>query len=165
MTNRIIGLALTTASALLLFMTPVRAEVNRSPIVTKQNYTPAQVQQVLAKYGVNPLAPSVVSCAVYDPTGATTTQVTPWNIGGGAYSFEYFSGGVSSTQVDFIAIPLFSGSPNVNQLQTFAPGGDTDIETPFSIPFWGSDLTSGPWALVVVNSSGNSSVCYFDVLP
>ncbi len=163
MINRILGLTLSTVSAMLLLTTAATAEVNSSPVVTKHNYTPAQIQQVLARFGVNPMAPSVSSCAVYDPTGATTTSVTPWNIGAGSYSFEYFSGGVSSTQVDFIVIPLYSGSPLVNQVQTFSPNSSTNIETPFGIPFWGSDLTSGPWALIVDNKSGNSAVCYFDV--
>ena len=67
----------------------------------------------------------------------------------------------------FYVVPLFANSPLSVQAQAFKFVGpnDTDITTPFGIPFWTPNITSGPWALVVVNNLGHSAICQFTVVP
>ena len=126
----------------------------------------ARIQMLVP--GVDPFAaPETISCEVRDSSGASTSTVSALSVGDDAYWFCYGSGGASSTKVTFIAIPLFSGCPQKAIIQVFelSPASTTDITTPFGVPFWGSDLTSGRWILIVKNSGGDSAYCLFEVVP
>ena len=108
---------------------------------------------------------ALASCAVEDGTGATVTAVNPLNQGDDAYWFQYNSAGVSSARVEFIAVPLAAGNPMTLIYQRFEPTAtpSTNIVTPFGVPFWASNLTSGNWLLITRNSAGDQNFCFFVV--
>jgi len=162
---RHIGLALILASAPLLFGGSPATTNTGGPPVARRNFTPAEIQSTLRSMGIFPNAkPSAVSCYVSDSTGTTVTTISPASYPGGPfYWLHYTSGGVVSTTVAFILKPMFTGSAQSGQVQVFAPNSDTNIETPFGIPFWGGDSTSGPWMLEVESNTGEKGTCNFTV--
>ncbi len=114
---------------------------------------------------VEPQAP-VSSCDVLDATGTPVSTISASNVGDQSYWFRYNSGGASSTQVLFLAVPLFTGSPIDLIYQRFNPNGSTNIVTPFGVPYWGGDLTSGTWLHVsVANGDTSPNLCRFIVTP
>jgi len=108
-----------------------------------------------------------VSCTIVDDMGTDVEMISATDVGDAAYFFRYDSGGQVSNRVIFVAIPASASSPLQAVVQQFglSPASDTGILTPFGIPFWGGDLTSGPWALIVFNDVGGSNFCLFDVVP
>ena len=158
-------LILSLAGATLAFGQSTSSNTNQGgPPVVKRNYTPQEVQQVLRSYGVTPQTSGPISCFLTNSTGTTVTTIDASNYPGGPfYWMRYESAGVISTTVEFVTVPMFTGSPLSATRQDFAPNSDTDIETPLGIPYWGSNLTSGPWMLVVHNNSGQYASCAFTV--
>ena len=135
------------------------------PAVEKRDLTQAEIDNTLRALGIFPnAADSPVTCDITDSTGAITTQVSPSQYAGGPfYWLHYNSNGVVADTVQFITVPTFTGSPLAAQTQSFSPHSNTSIETPFGVPFWGGNLTSGPWMLVVRNSNAQSATCTFTV--
>ena len=122
----------------------------------------------IGEFGISAGAPAPISCRVLDPTGTPgdpLTVVRTASFGDASYWFEYDSKGISSDKVTFIAAPI-SVSPLMNAIvQVFAPASDADIVTPFAIPTWPDDATSGPWMLMVTNDWGASAFSLFWVRP
>ncbi len=110
-------------------------------------------------------ARGAVTCGVFDATGNQTTVVKASELGDAAYWLRYGSGGNNASQVTFTVRPQFAGSPLAGQAQVFTNTGFDSITTPFGIPFWGGDLTSGPWQLKVSNDLAQSATCSFQVVP
>jgi hypothetical protein len=157
-------LILSLAGASLAFGQSTSNTNQGGPPVAKRNYTPQEIQQVLKSYGVTSQSSGPVSCFITDSTGATVTTISASNYAAGPfYWMNYESAGVTSTAVEFVAVPMFTGSPLPATRQNFAPNSDTNIETPFGIPYWGGNLTSGPWMLVVHNNSNQYGTCAFTV--
>ncbi len=122
----------------------------------------------IGEFGISAGAPAPISCRVLDSTGTPgdpLTVVRAASFGDASYWFEYDSHGVASDKVTFIAAPI-SVSPLMNAIvQVFAPASDADIVTPFAIPTWPDDATSGPWMLMVTNDWGASAFSLFWVRP
>ena len=106
-----------------------------------------------------------VRCEVQDPTGEQVTVVSASELGDASYWLFYGSGGNFARRVMFRVRPLFPESPLDGQGQVFTETEFDNIQTPFGIPFWGLDLTSGPWQLRVSNDNGQSATCNFEVVP
>ena len=129
-----------------------------------------EILQLIEKYAPGftemALTPGTISCEILDGSGNPTTTVTASHIGDLAYWFFYNSGGASSNKVVFIAIPLFENCPLPAIIQVFTPSGSptTSIVTPFGIPYWGGDRTSGRWILIVQNDT-DMAYCLFTVVP
>jgi hypothetical protein len=160
-------------------------DVNAAPLINPANevngmFAPVQVDKRLLGRGeirarvdaivpgTNPFQkPKAVSCGILDGSGNTVTTVVASSIGDQAYWFHYGSGGVTSNKVTFIAIPIFQGSPLTAIVQVFGglQGSSTSIVTPFGVPYWGGDATSGRWILIVKSDTGDSAYCLFTVVP
>ena len=111
---------------------------------------------------------AAVDCFVADSAGNPTNVVVALHPGDLSYWMRYNSGGELAMKVRFLAIPLYSNSAVTAIITTLAfpqPGTSTNIETPFGVPYWGSDLTSGPWVLLVLNDNGSTAAYPFDVVP
>jgi hypothetical protein len=131
--------------------------------------SPGEILQLIEKYAPGftkmALTPSTISCVILDGSGNPTTTVTASDTGDLAYWFLYNSGGASSNKVVFIAIPLFQNCPLSAIVQVFTVGGSsTSIVTPFGVPYWGGDATSGRWILIVQNDT-DMAYCLFTVVP
>ncbi|HEY6292843.1 MAG TPA: hypothetical protein VI455_14940 [Terriglobia bacterium] len=159
-------LVLSLSAAVLVGDSPANQNKGGPP-VEKRNFTDAEIEGTLRALGVAPNSESSpITCDITDSSGGVTNQVTPAAYPGGPfYWLHYNSNGVSANQVQLTVAPLFSGSPLAAQTQVFSPYSDSSIETPFGIPFWGENLTSGPWVLVVRNDSNQSAACRFVVVP
>jgi hypothetical protein len=106
-----------------------------------------------------------VSCRILDPNGNATTEVAAMSFGDLAYWLEFRSSGALARTVEFRTVPLFPGSPARSQLQRFNTDDSNVVTTPFGVPDWGLDKTSGPWALTVRDNLGRSATCEFEVVP
>jgi hypothetical protein len=162
-----ISLILSLAGSSLLFGAPPASTNNQGgPTVPKRNFTQAEIQQTLQSLGVTPATSGPISCYVSDSTGAVVTTISPSSYPAGPfYWMHYASAGVSSSTVSFMVLPAFTGSAMGAIRESFAPNSTTDIETPLAIPFWGGDLTSGTWIIVVANSSNQHAGCQVTVGP
>jgi hypothetical protein len=112
-------------------------------------------------------ASKAISVQTLDPNMATTNTVAvSWDPGDPVYWWNYSSGGAQSRKVEFICIPLFSGS-NVDLLyHTIAPmGSSTNIIEPFGIAQWGGDTTLGFWLIVARNDLGEVAYNWFEAVP
>jgi hypothetical protein len=161
-----IGLGLMLANAPSLFSGSPEVTNQGGPPVAKRIFTKAEIQSALLELGIPPNPKqSPTSCDIEDSTGAVVTKISPTQYPGGPfYWLHYNSGGVSSATVQFILKPMFTGSGQAGQVQFFTPNSNTNIATPFGIPFWFGNLNSGPWILVVHNSNDDTATCFFDVL-
>ena len=115
-----------------------------------------------------PLNRGAVDCEIWDANGDVVTTVFASQLGDAAYWLQYLSNGTASQKVTFLVVPRFEGSPLAGQAQVFTPNESSEfdnISTPFGIPFWGLDLTSGPWLFVVRSDSGQQAACPFTVEP
>jgi hypothetical protein len=163
-------LALATSSSLLAgdrsFGT-VNGSGNEVP--TKRLLSDREIQERIREFAPDfrgDFRPAQISCEILDGNGSSVTTVDTVAIGDRAYFLRYNSGGARANVVEFITFPLFEGSPLAKQLQRYLPAGDdTDIFTPFGIPDWAFDATSGPWALLVKNDLGDRAICRFEVIP
>jgi len=105
-----------------------------------------------------------VTCEVQDSNGDEVRVVSASDYGDLSYWLRY-GAGEEATRVVFNVRPLSPDSPLAGQTQVFVNTGIDNIRTPFGIPFWGGDLTSGPWALRVSNDVGQAATCRFEVVP
>jgi hypothetical protein len=106
-----------------------------------------------------------VSCRILNPDGVAVTQVPAMSFGDLAYWLEFRSSGALASTVEFRTVPLFQGSPARSQLQRFNTDDSNVVTTPFGVPDWGLDKTSGPWALTVRDNLGRAATCEFEVVP
>jgi hypothetical protein len=135
------------------------------PKTERRPLTDAELNTILRQYGIDPNSePGPVSCQIRDNTGTAVTKLTAMNVGSSGY-WLWYSGGTVATEVVFVVLPLYSGSPMPIQAQVFLPHSDTEIVTPFGIPFWANNLTSGNWRLIVKNNLGQHAQCDFTVVP
>ena len=76
------------------------------------------------------------------------------------YWMNYSSNGVSSRTVTFSLVGP-RGSNQVRQSQKFnvASTPTTNIITPFGIPFWAHNTTSGTWTLTVESNTEATATC------
>jgi hypothetical protein len=137
------------------------------PATERRPLTPAEIDATMRQFGVDPSSDSgPISCRIVDNSGTVVTQVKAMNVGDAGYWLSYlYSGEPTVAEVDFIVLPLFKGSPLPIQTQVFLPNSISSIITPFGIPYWGNNLTSGNWRLVVKNSLGQKAYCDFTVVP
>lgn len=110
-------------------------------------------------------APLAAGCAVLGPNGEQVTQVVAMSFGDLAYWLQYRSSGQFATTVVFKTTPLFEGSPDLGEAQRFNTDFSNVVTTPFGVPAWGLDKTSGPWALMVKDNLGRAAMCRFEVVP
>jgi hypothetical protein len=106
-----------------------------------------------------------VTCRILDPNGDATTQVAAMSFGDLAYWLEFRSSGDLARTVEFRTVPLFQGSPARGQVQRFNTDHSNVVTTPFGVPDWGLDKTSGPWVLSVEDNLGRTAICEFEVVP
>ena len=106
-----------------------------------------------------------VSVGVLDPSGGRSTQVMAADVGDASYWFEYLSNGISSGKVTIVAVPVFDGSPLRGIKQEYHPESHTNILSPFAIPFWAGNATSGLWVVIAASDQGYSAMSYFEVVP
>jgi len=111
------------------------------------------------------LTPLAIGCEVQDAFGNPVTTITVSNFGDQSYWLHYQSDGGFDRTVTFFVLPDFEDSPLQGQGQRFTPNDACNITTPFGIPSWGLDRTSGPWMLVVKNNRGGLARCPFEVVP
>lgn len=110
-------------------------------------------------------SPSAVTCRILDPNGNATTEVAAMSFGDLAYWLEFRSSGALARTVEFRTVPRFPGSPARSQVQRFNTDHSNVVTTPFGVPDWGLDKTSGPWALTVSDNLGRTATCGFEVVP
>jgi len=110
-------------------------------------------------------APPAVGCAVLGSNGEQVTQVVAMSFGDLAYWLQYRSSGQLATTVVFKTTPLFEGSPDLGETRRFNTDFSNVVTTPFGVPAWGLDKTSGPWALIVKDNLGRAAMCRFEVVP
>lgn len=111
------------------------------------------------------LQPQAIGCQVQDAFGNPVTTISVSDFGDPSYWLHYQSDGGFDRAVTFFVMPDFEGSPLQGQGQRFTPNDACSITTPFGIPSWGLDRTSGPWMLVVKNNRGGVARCPFEVVP
>ena len=99
-----------------------------------------------------------------DANGDRTDTVLAADFGDQAAWLEYVSDGLFDLNVRFIVLPTFEGSPLAGQVQLFTTRDITNVSTPFGVPRWGLDQTTGPWLLIVRNNRGGQAVCPFTVV-
>jgi len=87
------------------------------------------------------------------------------SFGDPGYWLQFRSTGSLATKVRFDVKPLFEGSPAMGQAQRFATDFSDVVTTPFGVPDWGGNATSGSWALVVSDNLGRRAICPFEVVP
>jgi hypothetical protein len=97
--------------------------------------------------------------------GDRVSQIVAADMGDESYWFQYNSGGIQSRNVTILAVPVFDGSPLHGIKQEYQPDSNTNILSPFSVPFWAGNATSGVWVVIVTNDQGNSAMTYFEVVP
>jgi hypothetical protein len=110
-------------------------------------------------------SPAAVSCAVLDTNGVPVTQVQAMSFGDAAYWLQFRSSGDLARTVRFMLTPLFTGSPAGFLQQGFNTDHSSSVTTPFGVPDWGADKTSGPWELTVRDNLGRTATCPFEVVP
>jgi hypothetical protein len=133
-----------------------------------RNLDAAEINDLLRRLQIDTTeSPTVVQCAVLNNNGQRVTSIPTTEIGDPSFFLKYASGGVFAQQVTFMTVPLFEGSPLTKQAQVFdLPNpDDTDITTPFGVPVWALDATTGPWLLIVKNGLGDIARCRFTVVP
>jgi hypothetical protein len=108
---------------------------------------------------------SQVSCRILGPNGDAVTQVAAMSFGDLAYWLEFRSSGALARNVEFRVVPLFPESPARGQVQKYNTDDSNVVTTPFGVPDWGLDKTSGPWALTVRDNLGRTATCEFEVVP
>lgn len=108
---------------------------------------------------------TAVACRVLGPSGDPVTEVPAMSFGDPAYWLEFRSSGDLARTVEFRTLPLFQGSPARGQVQKFNTDDSNLVTTPFGVPDWGLDKTSGPWSLTVRDNLGRSATCAFEVVP
>jgi hypothetical protein len=110
---------------------------------------------------------SGVECEIRKPDGSRALRVPEADFGAPAYWFYYTSNFVRASEVQFVAFPAFEGSPlrAITQRFVLDPPDDTDILTPFGVPGWAFDRTTGPWVLVVIKDRNEAGMCRFNVVP
>jgi len=111
------------------------------------------------------LTPEAIGCEVQDAFGSPVTTISVSDFGDQSYWLHYQSDGGFDRTVTFFVLPDFEDSPLQGQGQRFTPNDACNITTPFGIPSWGLDRTSGPWMLVVRNNRGGVARCPFEVVP
>ena len=132
-----------------------------------RNLDAAEIDDLLRRFQVDIAeSPTAVQCAVLNNNGQRVTSIPTTEIGDPSFFLKYASGGVFAQQVTFMTVPLFEGSPLTKQVQVFdLPNpDDTDITTPFGVPVWALDATTGPWLLIVKNDLGDIARCRFTVV-
>lgn len=96
-----------------------------------------------------------VSVAALNEEGVAVDRIQNMGLSSSSYWLWYESRDRYADKVIFIAFPVYHNAPYEGFKQVFAPKGKTSILSPFGIPFWANDETSGPWILLVVNDRGN----------
>jgi hypothetical protein len=118
-----------------------------------------------ASLAAAPQLSSAVSCAVLDPNGEPVTQVQAMSFGDAGYWLQFRSDGELARTVRFTLTPQFTGSPAQFLQQNFNTDHSSTVTTPFGVPDWGADKTTGPWELNVRDNLGRSATCPFEVVP
>lgn len=111
------------------------------------------------------LRPQAIGCEIQDAFGNAVTTISASDLGDQSYWLHYQSDGGFDRSVKFFVLPDFEDSPLWGQGQRYTPNDACNITTPFGIPSWGLDRTSGPWMLVVRNNRGGVARCPFEVVP
>ena len=141
---------------------------NRTNPIPHRNLDPTEVRDLLHKFNLDGVQnPDAAGCAVLNQQGHRVNSVPTSEIGDAAFFLQYFARDTFAQTITFTTVPLFTGSPLSKQDQVFnLPNpDDTDITTPFGIPVWALDATTGPWILVVRNDLGAVARCRFNVVP
>jgi hypothetical protein len=103
---------------------------------------------------------SKATCAILNDSRTPVTTVTI-DTGTGSdqvYWLEYESND-AATSVTFTVTSSSSSNPLASITQKFRSGGG--IQTPFGIPYWGGDLTTGSYKLVGSDNAGGRATCRF----
>jgi len=114
-----------------------------------------------------------ISCGIENDTGGSVSAIRVESQDGanGQSWIQYNSGGAASRQVTIALLPFGAGAatnPLKFIFQSFEPAASpsTNIVTPFGVPFWGGNLTSGQWLGYVANTAGDApNFCLFTVAP
>jgi hypothetical protein len=106
-----------------------------------------------------------ISVDVVGSRGNRVSQILAADLGDESYWFQYDSNGIPAGEVTLLAVPVFDGSPLNGIKQDYQPNSNTSILSPFSIPFWAGNATSGVWVVIATNDQGFSAMTYFEVVP
>lgn len=157
------AMTLAASPALLASSSPLNGSTSAPGAGTR----PLSEREVQARIrtAAGPGQPSAADCRVLGPNGDPVTEVAAMSFGDLAYWLEYRSSGELARRVRFTTMPLFEGSPALGQSQDFDTDFSNVVTTPFGVPDWALNQTSGPWALVVKDNLGRRAVCRFEVVP
>jgi len=110
--------------------------------------------------GVGAAPAPKATCAILNDSGAHVTSVTIDTLHGSdqVYWLQYESS-AGATSVTSTVTPASSSDPLATITQKFKSGGG--INTPFGIPYWGSNATSGSYKLVAKDNHGGKATCTF----
>ena len=105
---------------------------------------------------------SAPSCRFTNDRGIPVSSIKIDRLTGSdkVYWMEYNSNGLRSTRITFTLVGPF-GSNQIKQSQRFnvASTPTTSIITPFGIPFWANNTTSGKWTLTVESNTEATVTC------
>ncbi|HAW11900.1 MAG TPA: hypothetical protein DCX12_12800 [Chloroflexi bacterium] len=104
---------------------------------------------------------STATCAILNDSGTAVTTVTIDTQHGSDQVFwlRYEPASSAATKVTFTVTSASSSDPLATVTQKFRSGGG--IDTPFGIPYWGGNLTTGSYKLVASDNAGGHATCTF----
>ncbi|MGP8160714.1 MAG: hypothetical protein ACLQGJ_05760 [Candidatus Dormibacteria bacterium] len=108
----------------------------------------------------NAPASSKATCAILNDVGTKVTSVAIDQLLGSdqVYWLQY-EPKAGATSVTFTVTPSSSSDPLRSITQKFTTVGG--VNTPFGIPYWGGDLTTGSYKLVGTDNAGGKATCKF----
>lgn len=134
---------------------PERVSLN-GPISMPSEYGISYEMPQLALIQSNsPRVDPEIDVSAVDDMGQSVDYIKSMGLVDPAYWIHYESHDQYADKVVFVIMPLYHDAPFAGIKQVFVPKSDMNIITPFGVPFWGGNKTSGPWILIVVNSRGN----------
>jgi hypothetical protein len=102
----------------------------------------------------------VVSCSIRNDVGTAVTSISIDRLQGNdqVYWLNY-SPASGATLLTFKVTPANSSDPLAQITQKFRTGGP--VITPFGIPYWASNLTTGFYHLHASDNAGGHATCTF----
>ena len=162
----VFALALAGVCASAVADAPWNQSGGSSRVVSTRSELAARVEQLVPGFDLDAgIEGDAVACRLRNGAGNPTRTVIAASFGDPTAWLEYQTDGEFDQTVRFIVLPNFEGSPLTGQTQLFTINDFSNVSTPFGVPAWGLDLTSGPWVLSVRNDRGGQAICPFMVVP
>jgi hypothetical protein len=105
-------------------------------------------------------APTAVSCAIRNDTGQAVSSISIDRLQGADHVYWLnYSPASGATVLTFKVTPANSTDPLTLQTQKFRTSGP--VITPFGIPYWAGNATTGFYHLHASDNAGGSANCTF----